>query len=622
VQPKLAHHATLLEPLVEGALLVDSAGLVVYGNPAAAAIFGVPASALLIPLREYPARYRLRERDGQALPLPLGTEALAGRSAGPRERTMQRPDGSQPVLRISASPLRDSAGAVEGALVLLVDITRERELERVDSERQFHAFFDAMPQLGWTATPAGFLDHYNDGWYAFTGKTYEEMRGWGWQSVHDPALLPQVIERWKRALATGTPFEMEFTLRRHDGARRWFLTRAVPLRDAAGEIIRWVGINTDIHEQKTVEEEKARLLEAAEAANRAKDEFLAMLGHELRNPLAPIVTAVQLMKLRSPAPSRERDVIERQAKHLVRLVDDLLDVSRVVRGKIDLHPRPLLLADLLAKAIEVASPAIEKAEHQLALDLAPGLWVSADEIRLTQVFSNLLTNAAKYTPPRGHLSVQAHREGDEVLVTVRDDGIGIEADLLPRVFDLFVQGARGIDRSEGGLGLGLALVRTLTELHGGQVSAFSDGRGQGSEFTVSLPSIPAPPAQAPAQTTSAAPGKRRRVLVVDDNADAAALLAALLREAGHEVAAAHDALSAESLLQEFAPEVAVLDLGLPVVDGIELGRRLRARDPRVVLIAVTGYGQEADRKRSEAAGFVRHLIKPVAAEALLESVEA
>ena len=607
--------------MVEGALIVRPDGQVVHANAAAAEIFGVPAAALLIRLDEYPVRFHLRDRSEQAAPVPLGALALQGEPVGPVERIFRRADGRDHTVRVSASPLRDAAGAVEAALVLIVDITRQRELERVDSERQFHVFFDAMPQLGWTARPNGFIDYYNLGWYAFTGKTYDEMQGWGWASVHDPALLPLVIERWTHALRTGTQFEMEFTLRRHDGARRWFLTRAMPLRDGSGVIYRWVGINTDIHDQKTAEEDKARLLGAAEAANRAKDEFLAMLGHELRNPLAPIITAVQLMKLRSPGPSRERDVIERQARHLVRLVDDLLDVSRVVRGKIDLHTRPLLIADVMAKAIELASPAIERGAHHLELDLAPGLWVQGDEVRLTQVFSNLLTNAAKYTPPQGHLEVQAHREEGEVMVTVKDDGIGIEAELLPRVFDLFVQGTRGIDRSEGGLGLGLALVRTLTELHGGKAMAYSDGRGQGSEFTVSLPAIAAPPSRPPPPRAGAARGPRRRVLVVDDNADAGALLAALLREAGHEVVTALDALSGDELARTFAPQVAVLDLGLPVVDGIELGRRLRARDAGIALIAVTGYGQDSDRRRSEAAGFARHLVKPVLAEDLLACVE-
>ena len=619
---KLLRHADLLEAMLEGALIADRGGRIVYANPAAAAIFGVAPAELLIPLAEYPARYKLRDRDPNGPPVPLAELALQGMTKGPTERMIQWADGTERVLRVSASPMRDLAGNIEAALVLVADLTRLRELEREDSEKQFRTFFDAMPQLGWTAAPDGFIDYYNQGWYSYTGTTYQEMQGWGWKSVHDPALLPQVIERWQLSLETGKDFEMEFTLRRHDGARRWFLTRVRPLRGPDGTIYRWVGINTDIHEHKAAEDEKARLLQAAEAANRAKDEFLAMLGHELRNPLAPIVTAISLMKLRSPQPSRERDVIERQTRHLVRLVDDLLDVSRVVRGKIDLHPRPLLLHEVLSKAVELASPAIEKADHHLHLDLADDLWLSGDEIRLTQVFSNLLTNAAKYTPAGGHLSVRARRVEGELMVTVKDDGIGIEAELLPQVFDLFVQGRRGIDRSEGGLGLGLALVRTLTELHGGQVSAFSDGRGQGSEFTVSLPGMEAPPSRPPPVVIEPSPGRKRRVLVVDDNTDAALLLATLLRAAGHEVATALDAVSGEQLAQTFAPEVAVLDLGLPVVDGIELGRRLKASDPAVVLIAVAGYGQETDRQRSEAAGFVRHLVKPVSPDDLLASVQA
>jgi signal transduction histidine kinase len=443
---------------------------------------------------------------------------------------------------------------------------------------------------------------------------------------------------------------MELPLRRHDGAFRWFLTRVNPLRGSDGSILRWIGINTDIHERKEAEAEKAHLLGKAQEANRAKDEFLAMLGHELRNPLAPILTAVQLMKLRENAPSREREVIERQAQHLVRLVDDLLDVSRVVRGRIVLRRKPLQLREVVVKGVEIASPALEKARHHLEVAVPEDLWLDADDVRIAQVVANLVTNAAKYTPPGGHVRIAARRDGAQVELTVEDDGLGIEPELLPRVFELFVQGARGIDRSEGGLGLGLALVRTLTELHGGSVVARSEGRGRGTQLVLRLPALDdpprvlamgvppaaadlprvlamgvppaaaAPPSSAPAPAFAPA-ARRRRVLVVDDNSDATESLASLLREAGHEVATALDAASAETTARSFAPEIALLDLGLPVVDGIELGRRLRAHDASLRLVAVTGYGAEPDKRRTEAAGFGAHLVKPVSVDALLDSLE-
>ena len=493
------------------------------------------------------------------------------------------------------------------------------EKERLAStEIEFRLFFEAMPQLGWTARADGYVDYFNRAWYAHTGTTFEQMEGWGWQSVHSPALLPKILERWKYSIATGTPFEMELTLRQQDGAERWFLTRANPLIGRDGRVFCWVAINTNIHAQKAVEAERVVLLARAEKANHAKDEFLAMLGHELRNPLAPIVSAVQLMKLHGIGPARERDVIERQATHLVRLVDDLLDVSRAMRGKIDLHLEPLRLGAAVAKGIEMASAALENASHSLVVDVPEDLWLRGDEVRLAQIVANLVGNAAKYTPPHGNVRVEARREGGEIVLLVKDDGNGIEPELLLGVFELFVQGARGPDRSEGGLGLGLTLVRTLTELHGGTVTARSEGRGMGAEFAVRLPAIDPPAAEAQAPVPP--PPRRHRILVVDDNADAGSMLAVLLRDAGHEVVTALEAVSAEVLARSFVPDVGVLDLGLPMIDGVELGRRLQALDPRIKLIAVTGYGQDSDRRRTKDAGFVRHLVKPILLDQLLATI--
>ena len=368
----------------------------------------------------------------------------------------------------------------------------------------------------------------------------------------------------------------------------------------------------------------------AEDANRAKDEFLAMLGHELRNPLAPIVTAIELVKLRAGGTlDREHQVIQRQVAHVVRLVDDLLDVSRITRGKVSLRRQPVEIGGLVARAVEMASPVLEEQQHHLALRVPSGeLWVDGDETRLAQVVANLLSNAAKYTEPGGRIELEARREGDQVALVVSDNGIGIGPDLLPRVFDLFTQGKRGPDRSKGGLGLGLTLVRRLVEAHGGEVIAESDGAGQGSRFTVRLSARTAPELAAAARATPAratperAPGGRsRRVLVVDDNHDAADLMAELLRGAGHEVAVAHDGPQALEIADGFDPEVAVLDIGLPVMDGYELGARLKqAGQPR--LLAVTGYGQDHDRARSREAGFAAHLVKPIDPARLLAAIAA
>lgn len=371
----------------------------------------------------------------------------------------------------------------------------------------------------------------------------------------------------------------------------------------------------------------ARVLAEREEALRAKDEFLAMLGHELRNPLAPIETALQIMRLRGDGPfEREHSVIQRQVSHLTRLVDDLLDVSRVTRGKIDLKKEPVEMAELVARAIEMTSPLFDERRQALDADVPQhGLMVHADPFRLAQVVANLLTNAAKYTEPGGHITVHAARCGDEIVLEVRDTGIGISAELLPRVFELFVQERQSLERSNGGLGLGLAIARSLVTLHGGSVAAHSDGRGQGSAFEIRLPAMGsvgsavrqgqelpvrlAPPAPTPSGL---------RVLIVDDNVDAAEMLAEALGMRGCLTRVAYDGPGALRVYQEFQPTLALLDIGLPGMDGYELAGHLRALNGigDLRLIAVTGYGQHRDRQRSRAAGFETHLVKPVDFDAL------
>ncbi len=366
----------------------------------------------------------------------------------------------------------------------------------------------------------------------------------------------------------------------------------------------------------------------AEAADRAKDDFLAMLGHELRNPLAPVLTALELMRLRGDTSSaRERDIIERQVRHLVRLVDDLLDVSRVRRGRIDLRRQPFELIRAVEKAVEIAQPIIAARDHHLSVDVPPGgLVIDGDETRLAQVFANLLTNAAKYSNHPGHILVRASAEGGMAIVECADDGIGIAPDLLPRVFDLFAQGRQMLDRREGGLGLGLAVARTLVELHGGTIEASSAGTGQGSVFRVRLPLVAKPvvEARAPAAEELIHEGATCRVLVVDDNQDAAHMLADMLRVGGFEVAVEFDGLAAMARLERLSVDVAILDIGLPSIDGLALARRVREIDPHrsIRLVAVTGYGQESDVAASYAAGFDLHLVKPVSAEALFEALRS
>jgi len=375
--------------------------------------------------------------------------------------------------------------------------------------------------------------------------------------------------------------------------------------------------------------ERARLLDAeqqarreAETASRAKDEFLAMLGHELRNPLSPMITALELMRLRGgDTLERERTIVERQVQHLMRLVDDLLDVSRITRGKIQLKRRTVELGEVIATAIEMASPLLEARRHQLEAEVShKGLIIEGDPDRLAQVVANLLTNAAKYTEPGGEVRVRASREGPDVVVRVSDSGMGIAPELLPRVFDLFVQGYRALDRSQGGLGLGLTIVRSLVEMHGGTVAVASEGFGKGSEFTVRLPAASAAALTPMPGTIPAFPERQRlepgrSILVVDDNEDAADALVEALRAHGFAASVAYDGPSALETAARVRPEAAFLDIGLPVMDGYELARRLREQlGPQVKLVALTGYGRDRDRALSRAAGFDEHLVKPAELE--------
>jgi signal transduction histidine kinase len=371
--------------------------------------------------------------------------------------------------------------------------------------------------------------------------------------------------------------------------------------------------------------ELVRAREAAESASRAKDEFLAMLGHELRNPLAPILTALQLMRLRGvTGAEKERRIIERQVTHVVGLVDDLLDISRITRGNVQLRREHVDLADVVAKAIEMTAPAIEERRHTLQLDVPRGLTVDGDPARLGQIFANLLTNAAKYTDAAGALRITGERREDEVAVSVIDNGIGIEPAMLPRVFDLFTQERQNIDRSQGGLGIGLAIVQSLVRAHQGSVTVESGGRGSGASFTVRLPFAAAPAAVTAADAPQPGAQRGRRVIVVDDNRDAADVLADSLRALGHTVRVAHDGPDALEVLESFTPDVALLDLGLPVMDGFELAARIKAeaRFAGVGLFAVTGYGQEADRRRTADAGFSAHLVKPVDVQAVDSAIRA
>jgi CheY-like chemotaxis protein/GAF domain-containing protein len=441
-----------------------------------------------------------------------------------------------------------------------------------------------------------------------------------------PATMPDgrplATQDWPivRALQGEIVAGQELHIERPDGSAGWISVCATPIKHDDGTVDVAVVTAVDVTAEKAA-------LAAADEANRAKDGFLAMLGHELRNPLAPIITALHLMRLRGGgALERERAVIERQLKHLMRLVDDLLDVSRAVRGELRLTRAPVEVARVVADAIEVAGPLVEERRHKLTVSVPrTGLLLDADAERIAQVITNLLTNAAKYTPSGGDISVVAFADGDEVVLEVSDDGAGIAPDLLPVVFDPFTQGRQGLDRKQGGLGLGLAIARQLIVAHGGTIEARSEGPSRGTTIVVRMPRayVSTPAVQSSLDVAAPDPqGARRRVLVVDDNPDAAELLCDALIEGGHEVVKAFDAPTALQLVQTFAPDIAFLDIGLPVMDGYELALQLR-RIPSLAttaLVAVTGYAQDDDRERALASGFAEHLAKPLTPDRILQCV--
>jgi PAS domain S-box-containing protein len=481
-----------------------------------------------------------------------------------------------------------------------------------------------MSQFAWMADEKGWIFWYNRRWYDYTGTTLEQMQGWGWKQALHPDHVARVVQRIQHSWDTGEVWEDTFPLRGKDGDYRWFLSRAIPIRDAQGRVLRWFGTHTDITDQRGAEE-------ALKEADRRKNEFLATLAHELRNPLAPIRNSLHILRLAgsdSGAAERVHEMMERQVNHMIRLVDDLLEVSRISRGKIELRKEPVELAAVVRSAVETSKPLIDAARHQLAISLpAEPLVLEADPVRLAQVLANLLNNAAKYTDEGGQIWLTGRREGAQAVVSVRDNGAGIPRDMLQKVFDLFTQVDRTYNRSQGGLGIGLTLVRNLVDKHGGSVEARSAGPGQGSEFVVRLPLAEGRPGPQGANQRGDLPAAvaPRRILVVDDNLDAADSLAMLLKFLGADVYTVNGGPAAIEALTTYRPSVVLLDIGMPGMDGYEVARRARqhpeGRD--VTLIALTGWGQEEDRRRSAEAGIDHHLVKPVelgALEALLDSL--
>jgi signal transduction histidine kinase/BarA-like signal transduction histidine kinase len=526
-------------------------------------------------------------------------------------------------FRFSYSPVRREDGLVAGLFCACVETTNEVLAQRYRDEehsRLINLFEEAPGIIAVLRGPDHVFELTNRSYLTLVG--HRDLIG---KPVRDA--LPEVqgqgyFELLDQVYASGQSFvghAVPLRVQREPGGplEECFLDFVYqPIRDQYGKVTGIFLEGSDVTVRKRIEDELRE-------ANRQKDDFLAMLAHELRNPLAPITTAAQLLQrgqMDAPGIARASAIIARQAQHMTALVNDLLDVSRVTRGQVTMAQENVAVDSLVQEAVEQVRPLIDSCQHALFLDIEPGLYVLGDRTRLIQVLSNILNNAAKYTPAGGRIVLSVRTDGGDVRIAVRDNGQGIELPVLPYIFDLFIQAERTPDRSQGGLGLGLALVKSLVLLHDGRVDALSDGLGEGSEFVVYLPRLApvAPvPAEAPAAPATDASGLR--VLVVDDNVDAAEMLATLLEMNGYAVSVEFDGASALATALRERPAVALLDIGLPDMDGMELARRLRAQPQTTdaVLVALTGYGQAEDQEQARQAGFNHHMVKPADIDRLL-----
>jgi signal transduction histidine kinase/CheY-like chemotaxis protein len=485
------------------------------------------------------------------------------------------------------------------------------------ADQRFRAFVLATSDVVYCMSPDWREMRYLAG-KEFIADTMQPSCAWLERYIH-PDDQAEVIATIERAILNKDTFELEHRVIRADGTLGWTFSRAIPLLDDHGRIIEWFGTARDVTERKRTEQE-------LRDSDRRKDELIAVLAHELRNPLAPLVNAVQLLRRAANDTATQYEalaMIERQTLSIAKLVDDLMEMARVTSGRLRLQRERVSLADVVTRSLETVSALIGQRRHHLSVTLPPQtLDVYADAARLQQILVNLLNNAAKYTDEGGRIDLAVSREDDRAIIRVRDTGIGIEPELMPRLFQPFTQSPHSEGRSRGGLGIGLSLVRRLVELHGGSIEARSEV-GAGSEFTVQLPAYDSsnPPDEiSPLMPSSNCEASSLRVLVVDDDIDAARSLAMLLEGDGHSVALAHDGVTALIVAPQFQPHIALVDIGLPQLDGYELARRLRA-DPQlrdVALVAVTGYGHSDDSLRSYQAGYDEHLVKPVRFAALEE----
>ncbi len=517
-----------------------------------------------------------------------------------------------------------------GLLIAFGEGVRRSQLKAVAARKYLNRALVGAHMVAWEWEPDSKRFTVSDNARKFFGLSQPlRQPEEGLEYIH-PADTAIHADAVRRSLKAGDVYHCAYrVIRPADGRIMWVEEQGTVTRNAQGRAVRFAGITVDITAQKELEQLLVERAEELREADRRKNDFLALLAHELRNPLAPMRTSLQIMKMvdTDGVTAGQRAVMERQVASISRMIDDLMDVSRIDRGKIKLHRELVNLSALIGHAVETAQPAIDGKRHRLTLELPrEPVYVDADETRITQAVGNLLLNACKFTHEGGHITVQAAREAEDAVLRVRDDGIGIALDQQEKIFDRFVQLDSSLERFAGGLGIGLTLVKTLVELHAGSVAASSAGLGKGSEFTIRLPLAPPPPPapqRRPASAAETAPQTPRRILVVDDNADAAESLALILRLRGHEVRTADRGQTAIEIGAEFHPQVVVLDLGMPGLNGYDTARRMRSEawGKQALLIALTGWGQPEDVQRSAEAGFDHHLTKPADLERLARLID-
>jgi len=588
-----------------------------------------PGDALGRPLDE--VFHIVNEASRQPVANPAAKALRQGVVVGLANHTVLiRRDGTECPIDDSAAPIRDEAGVVSGCVLIFRDVTEQRRLERQKTDqlltaRLLTAIIASSDDAIISKSLDGVVQTWNAGAERLFGYTAEQAVG-----RHISLIIPSdrisEEDRIVASLKAGERIDHFETERmRADGSRILVSLTISPLRDDDGRVVGASKIVRDVTERKRAEDDLRRLAADLSEADRRKNEFLAMLAHELRNPLAPIANAARVLRLGgrdAEAVRSASEMLERQVGQMSRLVDDLLDMSRITRGRIELRPRRIELGPVIQQAVETVRAHYRNMKHELTVTLPPRpLYLDADPARLAQVVGNLLNNASKFTDSGGRVWLTVEEDGAQVVIRVRDTGIGVAAEDLPRLFEMFVQADTSLERSRDGLGIGLTLVKTLVEMHGGTVEAHSEGPGRGSEFTIRLP-LASPALQAPqAHPSGTAPASvPRRVLIVDDSVDGAESLAMLLELAGHQTWQAHDGIEAVAAAERLRPDVLLLDIGLPRMNGYEACRQIR-QEPwgrELFIVALTGWGQEDDRLQSREAGFDAHMVKPVDHDQLLE----